>query len=413
MEVAAPKIKKGYKQTEVGVIPEDWNFEELKGFVQTFIVPMRDKPKQFGGSIPWCRIEDFDGMYLEKSKSGNCVTEQTIREMNLGVNPVGTVLVSCSTVAGVSAIVKKPLVTNQTFIGLVPNELINNQFLYHLMRYEGPRMMREASGTTIVYISREKFEKFKIATPSNTKEQSKIAESLTDTDELIKSLDALIEKKKNIKTATMQQLLTGKTRLPGFSGEWSSSPVGDLFDFYHGRGLPKSALRVGGHSKCVHYGQLFTEYGEQINAVISRTDMSDGVFLSKTNDVLMPTSDVTPRGLATASCIKEDGVILGGGILVMRPKTEVDGSFVSYFVSNNKNNVLKLVKGSTVFHLYANDISKLELSLPPTIEEQRQIVEVLENMKSEITGLEKRRDKLIAIKQGMMHELLTGNTRLV
>ena len=99
---------------------EKWKEEKLSSYVDEFIVPQRNKPKKFGGNIPWCRIEDFNGIYLSDSKSGQYVSEDTIKKMNLKVYPKNTVLVSCSAYLGKSAIVKKPLVTNQTFIGLVP-----------------------------------------------------------------------------------------------------------------------------------------------------------------------------------------------------------------------------------------------------------------------------------------------------
>ena len=99
-----------------------WKEKRLDEVVLRFIVPMRDKPKDLTGPIPWCRIEDFDGKYLSKSKSGQGVDLKTIKEMNLKVYPVGTLLVSCSANLGFCAITTTELVTNQTFIGLFPDD---------------------------------------------------------------------------------------------------------------------------------------------------------------------------------------------------------------------------------------------------------------------------------------------------
>jgi type I restriction enzyme S subunit len=127
----------------------------------------------------------------------------------------------------------------------------------------------------------------------------------------------------------------------------------------------------------------------------------------------MPTSDVTPRGLAKASCITVDGVILGGDILVIRSdRDKIFGSFLSYVIRHEEEQVLQLVTGSTVFHLYGSDMKKFTLPLPG-IEEQNAIATLLSDMDTEIAALEQQLAKARGIKQGMMQELLTGKIRLV
>jgi type I restriction enzyme S subunit len=244
-------------------------------------------------------------------------------------------------------------------------------------------------------------------------EQRSIATALSDVDALLAKLDQFIAKKRDLKQAAMQQLLTGQTRLPGFSGEWEVKRLGDLASFFKGKGLPKSALIPFGAEPCIHYGELFTQYAETIGEIISRTDDSQNSFRSVENDVLMPTSDVTPRGLAKASCVTVDGVILGGDILVIRSdRKRVCGTFLSYVIRSEEDQVLQLVTGSTVFHLYGSDMKKFTFSMP-LLSEQTAIATVLSDMDAEITALEARRDKTRALKQGMMQELLTGRIRLV
>ncbi len=143
-------------------------------------------------------------------------------------------------------------------------------------------------------------------------EQCAIAAVLSDVDELLGGLHRLIAKKRDLKQAATQQLLAGNTRLPGFHGGWMVKQLGDVATFLKGKGLPKSALTPFAKESCIHYGELFTQYPEIIGEIISRTDVTGDVFRSVANDVLMPTSDVTPRGLAKASCVTVDGVILGG-----------------------------------------------------------------------------------------------------
>jgi type I restriction enzyme S subunit len=191
-----------------------WEVQELRHVIRDFIVPMRDKPKKFTGDTPWCRIEDFEGKYLSESKSGQCVDTTTISEMNLRVHPVGTLLVSCSADLGHCAIVRKPLVTNQTFIGMVVNENVaSNEFLYYYMTFNAESLNELSSGTTISYLSRQQFESFKILVPITKEEQASIASVLSEMDAEITALEHRRDKTKFIKQGMMQALLAGRIRL--------------------------------------------------------------------------------------------------------------------------------------------------------------------------------------------------------
>jgi type I restriction enzyme S subunit len=186
---------------------------KLKNIVSDFIVPMRDKPKILSGEIPWCRIEDFDGKYLYDSKSNQGVSKATIKSMNLKVYPINTVLVSCSANVGICSIVKKELITNQTFIGLVPNSNISEELLYYIMTFKAHELNKLSSGTTISYLSREEFENFIIDIPSSINEQKKIANILSLIDTELKFLNNKLQKSKEQKKGLMQVLLTGKVRV--------------------------------------------------------------------------------------------------------------------------------------------------------------------------------------------------------
>lgn len=190
-----------------------WDVVQLKRIISEFIVPMRDKPTALTGPIPWCRIEDFDGKYLKKSLSNQGVDLNTVSKMNLKIFPVNTLLVSCSANLGRCAIVKQKLVTNQTFIGLVPSDRIDVEFLYYKMSREDKNLNNMATGTTISYLSREQFENYEILIPSSKAEQTAIANILSDCDSEIAALEEKRDKYKEIKQGMMQQLLTGKIRL--------------------------------------------------------------------------------------------------------------------------------------------------------------------------------------------------------
>ncbi|TXL02621.1 restriction endonuclease subunit S [Methylococcaceae bacterium CS1] len=181
--------------------------------------------------------------------------------------------------------------------------------------------------------------------------------------------------------------------------------MGEIAVFCKGKGLPKSAITHEGRNLCIHYGELFTKYTEVINTVKSRTDLNDGCLFSAENDVLMPTSDVTPNGLAKACCIKSKGVILGGDILVIRPDRQtVNGEFLARLIRNLEQKVLQLVSGSTVFHLYASSIDKLALLIPVHIEQQK-IADCLSSIDELISAQIKKLETLKAHKKGLMQQL--------
>lgn len=157
-----------YKDSGVewlGEVPEGWDISQL-GWKVDLIVPMRDKPPEFNGDIPWIRIEDFNGKFIGDSKTNQKVSHDTIQKLNLKIFPIGTVLCSCSCVMGSTAIVKKPLVSNQTFIGLVPKIEIDSNFLFYLMNSNSDRLQFMGSGAIQQYLSKESFSKLKLAIPT-------------------------------------------------------------------------------------------------------------------------------------------------------------------------------------------------------------------------------------------------------
>lgn len=417
MTTATQKIPAGYKQTEIGVIPADWDIKELKDLVSK-VIDNRGKTPPYSNNPDVELIEtasiSFVTKYPNYSKVTKFVSEKTYSNWFRGHPIKDDVLVSTvGEYSGSSAIMEENRGTIAQNLIALRIKGVNPTYAFYWTRSANFKeqldrvMMSQAQPSLRV----PWLLNFYLNIP-RPEEQTAIATAFSDADALIEKLEKLTEKKKNIKQGAMQELLTGKRRLPGFSGKWETKKLGEVAEFDRGRDLPKSVLNEDGPYKCIHYGQLFSKYKELISEIKSRTHSDTARFYSKTNDVLMPTSDVTPRGLATASCIKENGVILGGGILVIRLHSGYDGLYLSYVVSQNKNSVLRFVKGSTVFHLYANDIANFEISFPE-LKEQVAIASVLSDMDIEIEKLESQLTKYQNLKQGMMQSLLTGKIRLL
>lgn len=387
------ELKVGYKQTDAGVIPDDWlhlSLGRVSKLQRGFDLPHRFRKR---GEIPIITSSGFGEYHSEPRVQGP-----------------GVVTGRYGTIGEVFYIKGSFWPLNTT---LYVKDFYGNDPLYisYLLRRIDFHTHSGKSG--VPGVNRNDLHEIVVALPSTRTEQKTIAEALSDTDALIESLEQLITKKRQIKQGAMQELLTGKRRLPGFSGEWESRRLGKVAEFFKGKGLPKSQIIPDGADACIHYGELFTQYSETISEIFSHTNGSTDSFRSLANDVLMPTSDVTPRGLAKASCLRADGVVLGGDILVIRPnKKMVDGSFLSYVIRQEEDSVLQLVTGSTVFHLYGSDMKKFNFLMPP-ISEQNEIVSILSDMDTELAALESRLAKARQIKQGMMQELLTGRIRLL
>lgn len=199
----------------LGMTPRGWKISKL-GWNSQMIVPMRDKPKILEGEIPWLRIEDFDGKYVEASKSNQGVPLEEVKRLNLKIFPVGTVLCTCSCTMGKTAIVKKPLVTNQTFIGINPSKSINSSFLYYFMGASERYLNSISTGAIQTYLSRNEFENLKVVFPV-LDEQKRVADFL---DQKTAEFDSVIEKKKKLierleeaKKSLISEVVTGKKRV--------------------------------------------------------------------------------------------------------------------------------------------------------------------------------------------------------
>ena len=272
----------------------------------------------------------------------------------------------------------------------------------------------EGSGTRYV-ISLPNFAQWLLCFPPSIEEQRAIAKVLSDVDGLINALDALIAKKRAIKQATMQQLLTGKTRLPGFSGAWETKRLGKLGTFSKGRGIKRDDVSDDG-VPCIRYGELYTRYQDYILKVVSRIPpgVAETALPIKTGDLLFAGSGETAEEIGRcAAYFGEEQTYAGGDVIVLTPSGQ-NSIYLGHLMNSPTVSAQKarMGQGDAVVHIYINNLAQVQIELPP-IAEQRAIASVLSDMDTEIAALEHRRDKTIAIKRGMMQQLLTGKVRLL
>lgn len=292
----------------------------------------------------------------------------------------------------------------------------NPKFIYYL--YSNLSLERFATGSGVPTLNRNDVHLFNALLPP-IPEQQAIAEALSDIDNLITSLEKLIDKKQKIKQGTMQQLLTGKKRLPGFAGEWEVKKLGDIGRAYGGLTGKNKVDFEDGNKPYIPFLNIMN------NAIIRLQHLeyvkvrpSEKQNLVQKGDLFFNTSSETPDEVGMCSVLMEDvdELYLNSFCFGFRlfKKDEFEPLYLSYYFRSNEGRKLfySLAQGATRYNLSKNAFYKMEITYPP-IEEQRVISKILFDMDSEIEALEKKLEKYKAIKQGMMQELLTGRIRLV
>jgi type I restriction enzyme S subunit len=238
---------------------------------------------------------------------------------------------------------------------------------------------------------------------------------LSDVDELIGALDAAVAKKRAIKLATMQQLLTGKTRLPGFTGEWRFYKLGNVGQFSKGRAIKRDDVSDSGVG-CIRYGELYTRYENYIRCPFSRipSDVAQKALPIGYGDLLFAGSGETAEEIGKCAAYVGDEDAYAGGDIVVLTTDEQNPIYLGHLMNHRDvaQQKARFGQGDAVVHISARNLALVDVHLPPK-DEQDAMADVLLDMDAEIAALEQRRDKTKAIKQGMMQSLLTGRVRLV
>lgn len=435
-------IPEGYKQTEVGVIPDDWKVYELKTL-------LNESPK-YGinapavpliGKLPvYIRITDIteDGYFRPTEMVGVDSQFSHLYHLNEG----DIVLARTGASVGKSYRYRKSdgaLVYAGFLIKISPDQgLMNSVFLSQFLQtgkywnWVTVNSMRSGQPG----INGQEFGQLQVPCPS-VKEQTAIANALSDVDALISELEKLIAKKQAIKTATMQQLLTGKTRLPEFALREDGTPKGykqsELGEIPEDWGLcsiGKDAIlkaRIGWQAlttrEYLDTGEFFLVTGTDFDAgevnwnrcfYVSEWRYKQDFNIQLKDDDVLITKDGTIGKVGYVEKLSKPAT-LNSGVFVIRAK---NGSFLPrylfYILTSNLFDefISRITAGSTITHLYQKDFVTFEFATP-SIDEQTQMAAFLFGMDRELQTLKVRLEKTRQIKQGMMQELLTGKTRLV
>ncbi len=407
------ELSAGYKLTEVGAIPQDWDAPLLDTVAKrgSGHTPDKKRPEYWNGPIKWISLKDsnaLDQVYIEETSA--TITAAGVANSSAVIHPAGTVVLSRDAGVGKSAITKNPMAVSQHFMAWQCGPKLDNHFLYYWLQSSKPDFERIAMGNTIKTIGLPFFRSYRVPQPPPS-EQRAIATALSDVDALLAKLDRLIAKKRDLKQAAMQQLLTGQTRLPGFDGAWEVKRLGDLADTSSGGTPPSSvAAYYDGEIPWVSIADM-TSGGKVIFAT-GRNLTAEGFQNSAAQ--MFPEGTVLYAMYASIGECSIAGVPLcsSQAILGIRAKATLNNEYLFYFLTSLKPTIKAMGQQGAQANLNAGMVRGFELKLP-AIAEQIAIAAVLSDMDAELSALETRRDKTQAIKQGMMQELLTGRIRLV
>lgn len=400
-----------FKQTEIGLIPEDWEVVTISKIAETSSggTPSRSINRYYNGNIRWITTSELKDSRIYDSIEH--ITEEAVQNSSAKKFPKGTVLMAMyGATIGKLGILEVCSTTNQACCAIICRD-IKNIYLFYYLFFIRKEIILQGCGAGQPNISQNIVKNINIGLPKEI-EQKKIASALTSIDNLLLSLDKLIEKKRLIKQGAMQELLTGKKRLLGFSGEWVERRLGEISEMNSG-GTPSVNVKE-------YYG-----YGIPF---LSISDMSwQGKYLKQTE------KSITYLGLKNSSArIVPSGTILyamyasigkcsianielaiSQAILGIKVNKEVlNNIYLYYYLSFIENKAKEIGQQGTQSNLSKQIVEKFKLQLP-TIKEQQTIATVLSSIDKEIESLEGKKAKYEQIKQGMMQQLLTGKIRLI
>ncbi|EPG8405669.1 restriction endonuclease subunit S [Klebsiella pneumoniae] len=438
VEMQAEKIiPKGYKLTEAGVIPEDWDVRKI-GDIAEVIRGASPRPKGdkrfYGGNIPRLMVEDVtrDGKYV--TPSVDSLTEAGAKLSR--PCDKGTLTLVCSGTVGIPSILAVNACIHDGFLGLTKvKKSVSIDYLYHFFTTQQEKFNNSAThGGVFTNLTTDGVKEFLLALPRNKNEQIAIANFLSDTDTFITELEQLIIKKQSIKTATMQQLLTGRTRLPQFAKypdgtiksykaselgsipeDWKVLSVGQVCDLLTGfpfssSKYSNSGIRLlrGSNVKrgITDWSDGITQYWPEISADIKQYELCAGDI------VISMDGSLVGRSFAQLSDSDLPAVLLQR-VARVRTNFVVQGFLKEWICSQFFTEHCDAVKTVTAIpHISPQDIRSFKFLMPPTNDEQKTIANILSDMNAELTALEQKLAKVRDIKQGMMQQLLTGRIRL-
>jgi type I restriction enzyme, S subunit len=412
----------GYQQTEVGVIPGDWEVHSLRRIL-TFRNGFNAKKSAYGSGTPFINVlEIITTSHLHASNIPGRV-KLTSEHMETFRVRRGDILFNRTSetqdeigLASVYCDDDPVIFGGFVILGRSQKDGLNPDFAGYGLRAAAVRrqIVARGQGAIRANVGQADLGSVLVPIPPTKAEQEAIAEALSDADALIESLEQIIAKKRLIKQGAMQELLTGRKRLPGFSEEWEVKRLGELADI-RGGGTPSTTQPQfwDGSVQWCTPTDITRLDGFKYLYETSRTISQQGLKASSAE--LIPVGSVTMTSRATIGecAINQVPVATNQGFKNFVPSSTVDIEFLYYLLLMQKEGFRSLCSGSTFLEISKGQLAAYEVRLPTAKSEQSAIAAILSGMDAEIAALDAKLAKTRQIKQGMMHNLLTGRIRLV
>lgn len=416
-------VKAGYKQTDMGVIPEDWEVASLGKIASIhrgkFSARPRNDPKYYGGDIPFIQTGDV-------ARSRGLITDfsQTLNAEGLKVSrlfPKGTLFFTIAANIGDVGITVFDAACPDSLVAITPEPFVDKHWLFAELGKRKSEFENLASPGAQLNINLEKLRPFLLPLPP-LPEQRAIAAALSDVDGALAGVLRLISKKRDLKQAAMQNLLTGQTRLPGFLREWPVKRLGDHVRFLKNGTHSRAQLAEDGPVRNLHYGDIHgasSIWLAPAHRPMPTLDALSAASLERlaSGDLIFvdASEDLDGVGKSVEITEMDDLEVVSGlhTIAARFDKSILADGFKGYlqFVPAFRNHLCQLAAGTKVLATNRAHVASVEIKLPEP-PEQTAIAAILSDMDAEIAALTEQAEKTRLIKQAMMQELLTGRTRL-
>ena len=413
----------------------EWEKKKL-GDICTFFsggTPTSTNKKFYDGEIPFIGSGN-----INDSEVFNFITHEALESSSAKMVKVGDLLYALyGANSGELAISKMSGAINQAIL-CIRTKKENIQFIFSLLLSNKERIVCKYLQGGQGNLSSKIVKNLKYHFPS-LKEQQKIATFLTAVDDKISQLTRKKDQLTQYKKGVMQRLFpsTGSGQVPELRfkpdasqpslrgdhceeerrgkltpsasnenqfPDWEEKRLGEVATFKKGKSISKSDIVENGDLECIRYGELYTEYGEVISNIKSRTNLTaENLILSIENDVIIPASGETQLDIATASCVLKNGIALGGDLNIIR--SSCNGVFLSYYLTNKKKRAIaKLAQGNSVVHLYNSQLQTLKLEIP-SLKEQQEIASYISALDDKIEAVQSQIEQTQEFKKGLLQQL--------
>jgi type I restriction enzyme S subunit len=418
----------GYRMTEIGEIPDDWEIKTLDETASQFIsggTPSTSNPDYWNGEIPWMRSAWINKRFVDAGEK--YISEKGLKNSATNLVPRGSLLVATRVCIGNVALNNIDIAISQDLTGIViRKEKAAPEYVYWALKNSENRIKSLVQGSTIGGVLREDLRKLRIPIPPSVLEQQKIALVVSTVDDAIQKTDEIIAKTQQLKKGLMQQLLTRgightkfkQTPMGGIPEEWEVVKIKDIIEECLKNGLFVKNPKWGSGVRFLNVVNTYDDAVVQ-PSLLQRVEVSPEVaepFLLKEGDIVFVRSSLKREGVAQACMVGKSGEPMIFDCHLIRlsvDRSKVDPRYLVEYCryGDGKRQFIALSNTTTMTTIHQENLAEFRFLLPP-LEEQQRIAAVLSDIDTRVDIEKQRRNALDKLKKGLMQVLLTGKVRV-